>query len=74
MKSATFLWQWDAHDPQPDNLMTRDRAAKLIRAWRKASIQGRRLFELKRERRDGFRVYRVAHTRFDDNGALWLKA
>lgn len=70
-----FLWQWRDYTPQPDPLMTRHRAARLLRAWRNARIQGRRQFDLTVDRgQAGYRVYRVRHTRFDDPGALWVSA
>ena len=68
-----FLWQWEDYAPQPDTLMTRCRAARLLRAWRNAKIQGRRQFDLVIDRgQAGYRVYRVQHTRFDERGALWI--
>ena len=32
---TTFTAQWNDHEPQPDPSMTRERAARLIRAWRR---------------------------------------
>lgn len=32
---AQFLWGWNDYPPQPDPLMTRDRAARLLRSWRR---------------------------------------
>lgn len=68
-----FLWQWEDYAPRPDPLMTRDRAARLLRAWRNAKVQGRRQFDLGADREQaGYRVYRVRHTRFCERGALWV--
>lgn len=68
-----FLWQWEDYAPQQDPLMTRGRAARLLRAWRNARVQGRRQFDLDADRgQAGYRVYRVRHTRFDERGALWI--
>lgn len=33
MKATKFFWSWNDYAPQPDN-MTRDRAARLLKAWR----------------------------------------
>lgn len=68
-----FLWQWNDYAPQPDPFTTRASAARLLRAWRNARIQGRRQFDLAVDRgQTGYRVYRVRHTRFDERGALWI--
>lgn len=68
-----FLRQWEEYAPWPDPSMTRYRAARLLRAWRNAKIQGRRQFDLVADRgQTGYRVYRVRHTRFDERGALWI--
>jgi len=68
-----FLWQWEDYAPRPDPLMTRCRAARLLRAWRNAKVQGRRQFDLAVDRgQTGYRVYRVRHTRFGERGALWI--
>ena len=32
---STFTAQWNDHTPQPDPSMNRERAARLIRAWRR---------------------------------------
>ena len=73
-KQTAFLRQWRDYAPMPDPLMTRARAARLLRAWRNARIQGRRQFDLQRTiSADGhYRVYRCDHTRYSDPGALWI--
>lgn len=73
-KQTAFLWQWSDYAPLPDPLMTRARAARLLRAWRNARIQGRRQFSLQRTTSaDGrYRVYRCNHIRYSDPGALWI--
>ena len=35
MKISTFTAQWNDYPAQPDPSMNRDRAARLIRAWRR---------------------------------------
>ena len=71
-----FLWQWNDYPPQPDALMTRERAAKLIRAWRNCARKprnGRPPFgPIKRSLCDGFRVYRV-ESKYGERGAIWIK-
>lgn len=37
MKTNIFFAQWKEYSPQPDKLMTRERAALLLRAWRNNS-------------------------------------
>lgn len=72
-EEAMFLWQEEDCAPRPDSLMTRCRAARLLRAWRNAKLQGRRQFDLAVDRgQTGYRVYRVRHTHFDARGALWV--
>lgn len=37
MKPSNFMWSWNDCEPQPDKLMTRARAAHLLRCWRRVS-------------------------------------
>ena len=37
MKTQIFQWAWNQYPATPDPLMTRQRAAILLRAWRRAS-------------------------------------
>ena len=37
MKTSIFYGAWNDHAPILDNSMTRERAAKLLRAWRRNS-------------------------------------
>ena len=46
--ATTFLWGWRHYDRTPDIGMTRNRMAKLMRAWRRGRTQGHRNFSLKR--------------------------
>lgn len=73
MKETTFKWAWGDHEAMPDRSMTRERAARLLRAWRRASRQGKREFDLKCMRRDGVRFYLVNTTQYrepQDTGIL----
>lgn len=75
MKTTNFLWAWGDHEARPDKSMTRDRAAKLLRAWRNASRQGRREFSLSVTRNDFGRWYSVRNTQYinDDAGILVIR-
>ena len=60
MKTTEFMWAWNDHAPTPDRLMTRERAARLLRAWRRGTRPAnyRPVMSVKRLRRG---VYRVTH-------------
>jgi len=60
MKSTKFQWQQFGREPQDDPLMTRCRAARMIRAWRNSKTQGRRNFTLNCSRMADRRVYNVS--------------
>lgn len=47
-KPCFFLWGWASCPATPDKLMTRDRASKLLRSWRRSKTQGHKDFLLKR--------------------------
>lgn len=36
-KSNVFYWAWNEYPAQPDSCNTRERAARLLRAWRRQS-------------------------------------
>lgn len=63
MKKSQFLWGWKDYEPQPDLIMTRERAAKLLRAWRRSRTQGVRDFSLQRL---GKGHYRIAARGYED--------
>lgn len=71
-KQIAFFWQWESTRPQADPRMTRERAASLLRAWRRAHIQGRRVFHLRRVRVPGTRAYLVQHVASGERGGLYL--
>lgn len=62
-----FFWGWKNYTRQPDKLMTRERMARLMRAWRRAKrnlahgIGHVNKVELL-ERMPGARVYRVTNS------------
>lgn len=59
MKAQTFYWAWNDHDRQPDPHMTRQRAAVLLRSWRRLLRQpanNRPLAGLQRLARGHYRV------------------
>lgn len=72
MKKVTcFLWAWNNYAPQPDPTMTRERAARLLRAWRRTSrtrtSMGTTLRTLKRVSEG---VYRV--TEGSESGTMYV--
>lgn len=71
--AVAFYWQWESMRPQPDPMMTRERAARLLRAWRHATTQGARVFKLKCVRNDGTRAYLVQHVPTGESGGLYIK-
>lgn len=60
MKPRTFTWAWESYAPQPDPLMTPERALRLLRAWRntsrKPTSMGGYLRRLERLGRGHYRV------------------
>lgn len=68
-KESKFLWGWKEYALQPDTSMTRERAAKLLRAWRRSSTQGRKDFFLKRI---GKGHYKVAAPGYKDEAATMV--
>lgn len=65
MRKTIFSWGWGNYDPLPDPRMTRDRMARLMRAWRRSRTQGNRDFDFRLVKRGASeRVYRVHTTRY----------
>ena len=61
MKQTSFLWGWQTYAPSDDKAMTRDRLARLMRAWRRSKTQGARNFTLSCVAREkGRRTYCVS--------------
>lgn len=56
MKPRVFQWAWQDHTPQLDPLMTPERAARLLRAWRRTARGAARIRVLKRIGRGHYRV------------------
>lgn len=67
-----FYWQWELTRPWPDPSMTRERAARLLRAWRRARVQGTRLFNLRCVRVEHTRAYLVQHVPSGECGGLYI--
>lgn len=38
-KTTAFFWSWGDERPSPDPVMTRKRAARMLRAWRRMARQ-----------------------------------
>ena len=72
MKTNKFSWAWGDHEATLDKSMTRGRAARLIRAWRRCTTQGRRDFELKLVRTSDANWYCVKTRKYinDESGIL----
>lgn len=73
MKNTVFFWGWQDYPPTEDKAMTRDRQARLMRAWRNSKTQGRRNFKFEIiERGPKHRAYRVSTTKYinQDFGTL----
>ncbi len=69
MKNDTlFFWAWRGYAPQPDTSMTRERAAKLLRSWRRSRTQGHRDFSLQRVAKGNYRI--AARGYEDDYGIM----
>lgn len=59
MKKVNFLWAWNDRAPQRDTMMTRARAALLLRSWRRLYRQPanhRPLLSVTRIARGAYRV------------------
>lgn len=69
-RRTVFLWQWENHPPQPDALMTRARAARLIRAWRRASRSPANYGPTTALRRTAPHTYRAIHRQSGEVGTL----
>lgn len=71
-KQNSFKWAWGDHEPQKDPSITRERATKLLRAWRNSKTQGLRNFDLRLVRAHGLKFYLVKTTKYinDDAGVL----
>lgn len=66
-KQTAFEWGWNGYTPQPDPLMTRARMARMMRAWRRAAIQGEKIVEFKLiVRAPGHREYSVCSTQYNN--------
>lgn len=72
MKARKFMSGWKHYDPIPDPLMTNERAVRLMRAWRRARLQGNRVFKLERL---APHQYRVTHVDSGEEATMiWMAA
>lgn len=73
MKTNEFYWSWNNHPAQNDQSMTRQRAARLLMAWRKTSRQktshGMILRSLKRI---APHTYRVEQLDYKETGVMFI--
>lgn len=72
--NTLFFWAWNQYDPLPDKSMTRERAARLLWAWRRTSRKptsmGRMLRSL---RRVSAGVYQVVDLQSGEAGTMTIK-
>lgn len=61
MKKQSFYWAWNTNAAQVDKLMTRARAANLLRVWRRAIRQPANYRPFVSLERLESGVYRVTH-------------
>lgn len=59
MKPSNFMWAWNDNAPQPDKLMTRARAANLLRCWRRCTRKPANSQPIKSIKRIAVGNYRV---------------
>lgn len=62
-KNSSFLWSWNDRPAQPDLLMTRQRAARLLRSWRRGSrlkANGGPTFSLRRNAKGDYSITHLA--------------
>lgn len=75
-KPNTFLGSWNDYPFQPDPLMTRERLAYLLRAWRRSSrqptSQGTPIRNLARVPDSRGRAYRVTSSRYDETHTILI--
>jgi len=71
-----FLWQWEDYKPREDSDMTRERANRLLRAWRagmRKPRNGRPMFQVKLYRHiDNWREYRVT-SKYGESASMWIR-
>lgn len=72
MKKSSFCWQAGNARPLPDQQMTRERAASLLRNWRRSRPFGRPVYSLKRVRDCGVRGYLLRHLASGESCALYV--
>lgn len=71
MKSTEFKWSWGDHAPQPDKLMNRSRAARLIAAWRRSARLPSNCPNVYRLDRISAGVYR-AYSSYGETGTIYI--
>lgn len=70
MKARRFTWAWGAYAPQPDPMMTPERALRLLCAWRRTERQPRNGGPLRKLERIGRGHYRVTDTRYGETATI----
>lgn len=72
MKTA-FFWSWNDHAPAPDVGMTRERAARLLRAWRATTRPTSSGFVMRELLRCAPGVYRVTDRASGETGTMFIE-
>lgn len=64
---TNFLWGHLGKEPIVDKLMSRERMARLMRAWRRSKTKGRKDFDFRLvSRKPGERIYSVSIAAYKD--------
>ena len=72
--STRFFWAWNQYDLLPDKSMTRERAARLLWAWRRTSRKPTSTgLMLRSLRRVSAGVYQVVDLQSGETGTMTIK-
>ena len=73
-KSTVFMWAWNDYAPQSDTQMTRARAARLLRAWRRTSRRPNSMGRMERTlERIAPHTYRVVQCGYGESATLIIR-
>lgn len=68
-----FSWSWNDRAPWPDTSMTRERAARLLRAWRRTTRPTSGGFVMRELKRCAPGVYRVTDCVSGETGTMYIE-
>lgn len=73
MKATKFYWSWNDHAAQDDPTMTRQRAARLLMAWRRTSRRKTSHSTIMRSlTRIAPHTYRVEQLDYKETGVMFI--